>query len=414
MLKHLYGNDPATLKYQQRRYAALDAAFSAEFGTGKRFYFSSPGRVELGGNHTDHNHGRVLAASISLDSIAAAALNRSNRVVIYSEGYTSPFKVDLAELASRANERETTQALIRGIAARFKELGYSIGGFNAQISSEVLSGSGLSSSASIEVLIGAIFNGLYNANRIAPQELATIGQYAENVYFGKPCGLMDQMACAVGGIIGIDFQDVAHPLVERIDFDFAASGHSLVMVDTGGSHADLTADYAAVPKEMQAVASALETTSLRDVNEEIFHARLSELRRLLGDRSILRAMHFFEENKRVSRQIEALNQNDFQGFLDLVRDSGNSSHKRLQNIVSPNSSKEQGLALALALSEDFLSTCETGACRVHGGGFAGTILSILPTSAIGYYRQKMEGVFGKGCVTELTIRNTGVFNIMSS
>jgi len=298
-------------------------------------------------------------------------------------------------------------ALIRGIAARFKDLSYNIGGFNAYCSSDVLPGSGLSSSASIEVLIGTIFNYMFNQGLISPQEIAIIGQYSENKYFGKPCGLMDQMACAVGGIISIDFKNPASPIVAKVNFDFAAHNYSLLVVDTGGSHADLTADYAEIPGEMRAVASIFDVEYCREISSDKFYSGIADLRDKVGDRAILRALHFLGDNERVVHQVDALEKKDFKTFLSLVNDSGNSSFKWLQNVYSEKNVQEQGVSLGLALTEKYLAEIKEGAARVHGGGFAGTIQVFLPIDAVEGYVNFLESVFGRDKVLVLSIRSEG-------
>ena len=403
----LYGSEHEILTKHEKRFKRLIQGHVQKFGKNPIHLFSTPGRTELSGNHTDHNHGRVLAASVSLDSIAAASKNETEKVVLYSEGYDEPFEVNLKKLDALPGEKEKTGALIRGIAARFRQLGYEIGGFSGMMTSEVLPGSGLSSSASVEVLIGSIFNALYNDNSIAPEELAKIGQFAENKYFGKPCGLMDQMACAVGGIIAIDFNDPQKPIVEKVDFDFAAQQYSLLVVDTGGNHADLTKEYASVPKEMKAVANALGKEVCREIDNTDFVAEIKSLRPQVGDRAVLRALHFIAENERVQQQVAALRCSDFQKFLDLVKDSGNSSFKWLQNIYSIENVQVQGVALALALTEIFIANAGAGACRVHGGGFAGTIQVFLPNEVVENYIHLIESVFGEGKVMVLSIRPYG-------
>ncbi len=406
-LKNLYGNKETIVEKQQNRYSILRDIFTQKFGELEYHFFSTPGRTEIGGNHTDHNHGRVLAGSVDLDSIAIASLNYENQIVLYSEGYDTSFVVDLSKLNVAQEEKGTTNALIRGIAARFKQLGFETGGFNACMTSEILPGSGLSSSASVEVLIGSIFNTLYNNNNIAPGELAIIGQYAENEYFGKPCGLMDQMACAVGGIISIDFKDPQNPHVEKVDFDFEAQGYNLLVLDTGGNHADLTEDYASVPKEMKSVAEALKVKVCREIGYDNLIKEIKSLRLKVGDRAVLRALHFLGENERVVHQVNALENGDFKYFLELVNESGNSSFKRLQNIYTTQNVHEQGISLALALTEDFISRIGEGACRVHGGGFAGTIQVFLPNGAVENYIQLIEGIFGECKVIVLNIRPYG-------
>lgn len=407
----IYGRDDRKIETQTERYNELVAYFRSNFGEQKLHYFSTPGRTEIGGNHTDHNHGRVLAGSINLDSIAVAARNGADQITLYSKGYEKPFVVDLGDLEVNEQEFGTTTSLIRGIAARLKELGYRIGGFNACLTSDVLPGSGLSSSASIEVLIGTIFNALYNNDEIKPEILAITGQYAENNFFGKPCGLMDQVACAMGGIVTIDFKDPQEPKIKKVDFDFVAQEYSLIVVDTGGTHADLTDDYAAVPTEMKSVAGSLGGTVCRDISARDLMDGISRLRPEISDRALLRAIHFLGDNDRVVHQVEALENNQFDSFLRMISESGNSSFKYLQNIFSPNNIREQGVALALALTENFLGDVGEGACRVHGGGFAGTIQVFIPNSAVADYKEMMEGVFGEGSVHALIIRPLGTLHL---
>jgi len=371
--------------------------------------FSTPGRTELGGNHTDHNNGRVLAASVHLDSLAAAFPTEDHVVELYSEGFPEPFVVDLRLLAPAPAERGRTEALIRGVASRLSALGYQIGGFRGCVTSEVLRGSGLSSSAAIEVLIGTIFNHLFNEGRIQAVTLAIVGQYAENAFFGKPCGLEDQLACATGGIIGIDFRDPAQPQVERLPFDFLEFGYTLMVVNTGGSHDDLTADYAAIPAEMRAVASAFGRSVCRDITREEVLAAIPRLREGVGDRAILRSLHFFADDARVVRQIEALEKRDIEGYLACVRESGSSSWRLLQNCASPRAAG-QPIPLALAVSDELLAGA--GASRVHGGGFAGTIQVYVPTEHAHPYRSAMEVIFGAGSVTPLRVRNSGTIAVL--
>lgn len=411
LFSRIYSIDSSKRQKQNERYEKLTQQYSKIFENKDVHYFSTPGRTEIGGNHTDHNHGRVLAASVNLDAIAAASTNNSNEVVLYSEGFDKPFIVDFNTLKKQDSETGTTNALIRGIASRFKALGYHIGGFNACVSSDVLQGSGLSSSAAIEILIGTILNAFYNENKIDPKELAIIGQYAENEFFGKPCGLMDQMACAVGGIVTIDFKDPGNPVVEKVDFDFIQTGYQLVVVDTGGNHADLTDDYASVPTEMKSVAREMGGEVCRDFEKSDLLTKIKSLRSKTGDRAILRAFHFLNDNHRVTEQVEALKANDFSKFLSLVTASGNSSFKYLQNIYTTKNVAEQGVSLALALTEDFLSGIEGGACRVHGGGFAGTIQVFLPRDALSDYIDMIESVFGKGSALVLSIRPTGTIHL---
>ncbi len=410
-LRALYGPDTSQLEIQYKRYKSLVQRHLIRFGDSELQIISTPGRTELSGNHTDHNNGRVLAASINRDSIAVVSKNDTGRIILVSDGYDEPFDVDLNHLQIVEDEKGTTTALIKGIAYRFFELGYKTGGFNAHITSDVLPGSGLSSSASIEVLIGGIFNILFNNGDIPAETIAKIGQFSENMYFGKPCGLMDQMACAVGGIISIDFKVPANPLVNRVNFDFDAQQYSLLVVDTGGSHADLTADYAAVPAEMKSLAKIFGAEVLRDVSMDAYLDRITDLRKLVGDRAVLRGLHFLQENERVATQVAALESGNFQKFLKLVEDSGNSSLKWLQNIYSANNVKEQGVTLGLALTEKYIADIGAGACRVHGGGFAGTILVFLPRDRIRNFKELIEPIFGEAGIQELSIRSSGIVQI---
>lgn len=407
----IYGKESETLTKQYDRYKSLLQDYKNRFSDNDLHLFSAPGRTEIGGNHTDHNHGRVLAASINLDTIAAAAKTDDNKVAIYSDGYDQPFIVALDKLDVKKEEEGTTNALIRGIADRFVTTGYNIGGFNACISSDVLVGSGLSSSASVEVLICTIFNAFYNEGKIPPETMAKVGQYAENVYFGKPCGLMDQMACAVGGIITIDFKEPKNPLVKKINIDFDKHQYSLIVVNTGGNHADLTDDYASVPAEMKSVANVFDTEVLRDVFIEDFLQKIPDLRNTVGDRAVLRTLHFLDENERVTDQVAALEAGDFQKFLYLIEASGNSSFKWLQNIYTTKNIKEQGVTMALALTEKYIADIGKGACRVHGGGFAGTIQVFMPNDHLNGYKKLMESVFGDRSVLVLKVRPCGTFHI---
>jgi galactokinase len=405
-LLQLYDGDSSTLARQTRRWDRLAGEFVRGCGQAIPRWFSTPGRTEIGGNHTDHNHGKVLAAAVDLDSIAAAAISNDGAVTIYSAGYHEPFRVVLDDLSVIPGERGTTAALIRGIASRFHQLGFQLGGFNACIDSDVPVGSGLSSSASIEVLIATVLNGLYNGGQVDAKQIAIVGQYAENVHFGKPSGLMDQIACAVGGIVKIDFQDPVSPQVEKIDCDFSSLGTSILVVETGGSHADLTDDYAAIPREMGQIAAQLGRKVCRQISEDEILACLGDLRVHSGDRAILRALHFLQENRRVDLEVEALRRKDLTDFLRLIEESGNSSYRWLQNCLVPHTPTEQGIPLALALAERFVKQYG-GACRVHGGGFAGTILVFLPHEHTDEFRILMESAFGPGCVKTLRIRSQG-------
>jgi len=411
-LQMLYGTDERRTTVQKKRYARLSARFEEHFQTRRTVhFFSTPGRIEIGGNHTDHNHGSVLAAGIDLDAIAVVAKSGEKRITILSEGYRDPFVVDLRDLDVREEEKGTTSALVRGIASHMKGNGHRIGGFNACIQSQVLPGSGLSSSAVIEVLIGTILNGLYNHDEISPGEIARTGQVAENAYFGKPCGRMDQIACALGGILHMDFENPDSPLIDAVDFDFGRQGYRILIVDTGGSHADLTDDYAAIPREMQDVAGELGHNVCRDTRVDDLMERAASLREKTGDRALLRALHFHSENQRVTDQVQALRSGDFNRFLDLVQASGDSSIKWLQNIYSTSNPSEQGISLALALTEKYAAG--VGACRVHGGGFAGTILALLPDPRADAYVALMASVFGPGCVLKLSVRTHGTLHLNS-
>lgn len=403
-LRNLYGTDLSVLQEQALRYTEVLIKFQETYHSDQAEIFSSPGRSEIGGNHTDHNHGRVLAGAVNLDNIAAAGKNSSNIINILSIGYP-PFKVDISELSSNKDEFFSSASLVKGICSRMKDLGFSIGGFDAIIDGDVPKGSGLSSSASFEVLIGTILSHLFNEGKLDSITNAIIGQYAENNFFGKPCGLMDQTACAVGGFITIDFEDPSKPMVKKVDFDFVSTGFTLVITDTGGNHADLNDEYASLPNEMKSVARELGANVLREVSLEKIVDAIPKLREKTGDRAILRAYHFQQDNQRVVKQVEALEKNDFMAFLQLVIDSGYSSFMYNQNIYPVSNVREQGVSLALALSEMILKG--RGAWRVHGGGFAGTIQAFVPKHLLVMYISTLENVFGEGSCKMLFIRNTG-------
>ncbi len=407
VLIQIYGQESITVETQFARYNTLMEDFTSKFDNRELHFFSTPGRTEIGGNHTDHNHGRVIAGSINLDSIAVAAKNQEDRISIYSEGYKEPFLIDLKNLEVDEKEKGTTTSLIRGIAARLKQLGYHIGGFDACMTSDVMIGSGLSSSASMEVLIGTIFNTFFNNGSIPPEVIAIIGQYAENKYFGKPCGLMDQVACAMGGIITIDFKNPGDPVIKKVDFNFDAQNYKILVVDTGGTHADLTDDYASIPADMKSVAQFFGQEVCRGITLEDLISNVKNLRMKAGDRALLRSLHFIEDNERVVDQVKALENDNFKLFLDLVKDSGNSSYKRLQNIYTARNTHEQGVALALALSENYIAEINEGACRVHGGGFAGTIQIFLPANRVKKFIDLMDMTFGENSVHVLKIRALG-------
>ena len=390
---------------QRERYEAAVGEFEKLFGAGREVgLFSAPGRTEVGGNHTDHQQGRVLAAGGNLDVIAGAGRNDDNVIRIQSAGFPMD-TIDLSDVSVRECEKNTAASLIRGVAAKFAALGYRIGGFDAYTTSSVLKGSGLSSSAAFETIVGTMLNCLYAGGAATPVQIAQIGQYAENAYFGKPSGLMDQMGCSVGGFITIDFQNPEKPVVEKVDFDFAHSGYKLCVVDTGGNHADLTGDYAAAPVEMRAVAAALGGKVLSDVAPETFYAALPALRGKCTDRALLRAFHFYADNDRVPRQVAALRAGDFEEFKRLVIESGRSSYMYLQNVYTCKNPDEQGLSLALAMSEHLLAG--RGAWRVHGGGFAGTIQAFVPEDLLDGYKAAMEAVFGANHCHVLSIRPVG-------
>jgi galactokinase len=410
----LYGESETVQKGQRERYIDLLNKFSSKYGEKEVEIFSSPGRTEVGGNHTDHQLGRVLAGAVNLDNIAIVAKNDSDTIKISSVGY-SEFEVDLNDLTIDESKFSTSTSLVKGIAYRLKELGYKIGGFEAVIEGRVPEGSGLSSSASFEVLIGAIFSHLFNNGKLDPVENAKIGQWSENNFFGKPCGLMDQTACSVGGFITIDFKDAANPIVKSLDFDFAKTGYSLVITNTGGSHANLDSEYALLPDEMKAVAKELGEEVLRPLSLETVVENIPNIRGRVGDRALLRAIHFQIENNRVVDEVEALEANDFKKFLDLVIESGNSSYMYNQNIYAQTQDNfdkkmaDQGVALGLALSDIVLKG--SGAWRVHGGGFAGTIQAFVPNDKLEEYISTLENTFGKGNCHKLFIRSKGSIKV---
>ena len=382
----------------------LDAGFVANFeGTPER-YFSAPGRTEIGGNHTDHQRGRVLAGAVNLDTVAAVRLNGTNVIRIQSKGYPLSV-VDLSVLEPQAGEINTTPALIRGVAARFTQLGCKVDGFDAYCESTVLPGSGLSSSAAYEVLIGTIINHLFYDGKASQPEIAMIGQYAENVFFGKPCGLMDQTASAVGNLVTIDFFEKDHPVIEPVAFDFASCGHALCIIDSGADHADLTDEYAAVPGEMKAVAACLGKEVLTQIDEAEFYAKLPELRKACGDRAVMRCIHFYQENARVPQQVAALKEGNFEKFLSLIKQSGYSSWMYLQNVIPAGYKAHQDVAVALGLAEHYLQG--RGAYRVHGGGFAGTIQAFVPYDLLDAFVAGMDAALGEGACHVLSIRPQG-------
>lgn len=395
---------------QRGRYAALIEHYEKSFSNQHENLrlFSTPGRTEVTGNHTDHNHGKVLAASIDLDTIAAVKETDTGVININSIG-NGAFAIDTSDLTKKEEEIGTSMALVRGICDAFVKRGYKIGGFNAAISSQVIIGSGLSSSASFEVLIATILSYLFNDGKISPLELAQIARYAENEFFGKPCGLMDQMACAIGGFVYIDFENPESPQIEKIEFDFEAEDHILCIVDTGGSHADLTEEYSAIKEEMCAVAASLGGEFLRDVKFTDFRSSIPMLREKTGDRAVQRAMHFYEENDRVDTAVKALLKGDFAKFKTVVKKSGNSSFKFNQNVYTSTCPKTQPVALALAICEDIFG--DKGVSRVHGGGFAGTIQVFIPRSELHRFTTEIKQIFGDKSCYILSIRNEGTCEV---
>jgi len=400
-IEKLYPGDTDQLP----RYQALLQGLADTFGPAEcSAVFSAPGRTEIGGNHTDHQHGQVLAGSVNLDVIAAVSLTDEPVIRVKSEGFPLD-TVDLRNLNAREDQQNTSAAIIRGIAAWFAAQGCTLSGFNAYTTSNVLKGSGLSSSAAFEVLIANIINDLFCGGRYDSLSLAQAGQYAENVHFGKPSGLLDQTASSVGGMVTVDFADNDRPFVQKVPFDFAGAGHALCIVDSGADHADLTGEYAAVTEELRAVCAHFGRHVLREVPEEDFYAALPALRQEAGDRAVLRAIHIYEENRRVNGQVAALRSGNFDEFLALVRESGLSSWRFLQNITPTGSTRHQEVALTLALCEKLLQG--QGACRVHGGGFAGTVQAFVPTALLERFRTGIEAVLGSGSCHVLSIRPVG-------
>ncbi len=383
---------------------ALDRCFLEWFGHLPQRYFSAPGRTEIGGNHTDHQRGRVLAAAVNLDTVAAVRPNGTDTIRIKSEGYPM-CQVSVTELEPVESEINTTPALVRGVVARFQQLGCKVEGFDAYCQSTVLPGSGLSSSAAFEVLIGTMVNSLFFENRMTAPQVAQIGQYAENVFFGKPCGLMDQTASAVGGLVTIDFFDKEKPAIRSVNFDFSASGHALCIIDTRASHADLTDEYAAVPGEIKAVANWFGCEVLTQIDEADFYANIPALRQACGDRAVMRCIHFYQENARVTKQVAALESGDFETFLELIKESGRSSWMYLQNVIPAGYKAHQDVAVALALCEKYLQG--KGAHRVHGGGFAGTVQAFVPYELLDSFVAGIDSALGEGACHVLNIRPQG-------
>lgn len=404
LMGQLYGTEKIEANID--RYKDLIAGYRERFLEEDVMLFSSPGRTEISGNHTDHNHGKVLAGSINLDCIGAAAKNGSSKVTIISETYDQKFTVDLDSLEP-SEEKAGTVDLVKGLLAGFRKSGYLIGGFNAYISSNVISAAGVSSSASFEMLLCSIMNTFFNEGRMDTVAYAHIGKYSENVYWNKASGLLDQMACAVGGLITIDFKEPSAPVVEKINFDFQSQNHSLIIVNTGKGHADLSADYSSVPDEMKKVAGFFGKEVCSQITEDEVISQLGKLRAYAGDRSVLRALHFFEENKRVEAEVSALKEGRFEDFLSNITASGNSSWKWLQNCYTIQDLQEQGITVALALTELFISKKQCGACRVHGGGFAGVVMALLPNDITDEYITYIENSLGKGNAYRMSIRPYG-------
>ena len=406
-LRYLYGEDEILLKTQQERYAGLILRYTELFGDKENIQLiSAPGRTEIGGNHTDHNHGRVLAAAVNLDALCAAGPRDDMRVRFYSEGY-APVEIDLSDLSVRTEEKGTTASLIRGVAAGMKEAGYRIGGFNAAVTSTVAGGSGLSSSAALEVMLTGVLDSLYNRFDMPYVLRAQISKRAENEWFGKPSGLLDQMASAAGGLVTVDFRDTDHPEVDAISYDFARKGYALVVVATGGSHANLTDQYAAIPAEMKDVAKCFGKEVLRGLSAEQLTENADKLRGKVSDRAILRAYHFIREDERVPRQVAALREDRIGDFMQLIIDSGRSSYMYLQNVFADN--RDQSLSLALCMAEEQLRG--DGAWRIHGGGFAGTTLNFVPLGKVSDFVKVMENAFGKDACKVLNIRPVGAARI---
>ena len=404
-LASLYCCAPEQTPAQAARYEAVLNGLEATFGThAEAGLYSAPGRTEIGGNHTDHQHGRVLAGSVNIDMIAAAAPNSLNQLRVQSEGYDLCV-IDLADLAARKEEENTTMSLLRGECEAFRQRGAALSGLDVYVASNVPKGSGVSSSAAFEVLIGVILNDCFMTKKVSPIEIAQIGQWAENVYFGKPCGLMDQMASSVGNIITIDFASPAKPVVEPVAVDFSKAGLALCILDSGADHADLTDEYAAIPAECRAVAAVCGGEVLRDVPFETFLAKLPECRRQCGDRAVLRAFHVYADNDRVAKQVAALHDGDFGTFLSLVNESGCSSWEYLQNVIPAGYKEHQEVGVTIAAAKHLLG--DKGAVRVHGGGFAGTVQAFVPVEMLDEFKAGMEAILGEGRCHVLSIRPEG-------
>lgn len=405
MMKKLYFTD-GEIKKQKERYKKTVNLFSQYYDDDREIrLFSAPGRTEICGNHTDHNRGKVMAAAVNLDAVAAAAKNSDNTVRVKSAEYDKIDIVDITDLTPHEDEYGKSKGLVRGICAGFKKRGYNIGGFDAATTTQVISGSGLSSSAAFEVLVGVCMNYLYNDGKVSAVEIAQIAQYAENVFFNKPCGLMDQMACSVGGFVKIDFADTEKPVITPVEFDFASCGHSLCIVDTRADHANLTDEYAAIRQEMEKAAACFGKSALRDVSEREFADNIPTVREKAGDRCVLRGLHFYGENNRVEKAAEALGKGDFDAFKLIITESGFSSYMYNQNVFLSKQPLSQPVSLALAVSDYMLRG--KGAWRVHGGGFAGTIQAFVPAESLDEYKKTIESIFGEGSCYILNIRPVG-------
>lgn len=404
----IYGGDKNSIEEAYKRLSNTLENFQKIDKSENIRIFSASGRTELSGNHTDHNNGRVLAASINLDKLALVSKREYGKITVFT-GSDNPDSIDINNLEIDKREFGKSAALIRGVCAGLKNSGYKIGGFTAYLDNKVLIGSGLSSSASFESLIGEILNSLYNEDKIEKTEIALIGQFAENIYFGKPCGLMDQMGCSVGGIISIDFKNPKSPAIEKIEYDFEKSGYALIIVDAKGDHSSLTEEYSAIREEMNAAAKYFSKEVCRDISKEELISNASKIREKIGDRAFLRAYHFITENERVKNQIKALKENNIRKYINLMNESGLSSFMYLQNCFSKSSSKNMGVALAIALTKEFLA--KDGACRVHGGGFAGTIQALIPLNRVEEYSKFMDSIFGEKSAIKINIRQLPVCEI---
>ena len=402
----IYGNDAYSISEAYNRLNDTIKHFESIEKTQEIYVFSASGRTELSGNHTDHNNGCVLTASINLDKLAAVSKRNDNKIVVYTDYSDTPDIIDINDLNINKDEYGKSNALTRGVCAGIKNKGYNIGGCTVTLNNKVLIGSGLSSSASFESLIGEIQNALYNEDKISKVDIAKIGQYAENVYFGKPCGLMDQMGCSVGGIMSIDFKDNDNPIIEKVEYDFESKGYALMIVDAKGDHSGLTNEYAAIREEMNAIANYFGKKVCREITKKDLIDNAFKLRAEVGDRAVMRAYHFLEENERVINQINALKKDDINTYIKLMNESGLSSFMYLQNCFSVTSSKNMGVALGLTLTKDFLKG--EGACRVHGGGFAGTIQALIPVNKVEEYKKYMNSIFGEGSAVKIRVRQSPV------